>query len=64
MSTEFNILDFGAVGDGKTDCTTAVQNALDKAKECMGRVAVPPGRYLVGSLKMRGQGVSLVGASA
>lgn len=64
MSTEFNILDFGAVGDGKTDCTAAVQNALDKAKECMGRVTVPPGKYLVGSLKMRGQGVSLVGASA
>lgn len=64
MGTVFNILDFGAVGDGKTDCTKAVQNALDQAAECMGMVMVPPGKYLVGSLRMRGQGVCLVGTPA
>ena len=27
----FNILDFGAKADGKTDCTLAIQQALDEA---------------------------------
>lgn len=64
MNTEFNILDFGAIGDGITDCTKAVQNALDAAADCFGTVIVPPGRYSVGHLEMKGQGVSLVGISA
>lgn len=64
MVTEFNVLEFGAVGDGKTDCTDAIQRALDSAAACCGTVIVPPGEYMVGHLKMRGQGVSLVGTSA
>lgn len=64
MLRQFDITDFGAVGDGKQDCTRAVQAALDAAGKCQGCVIVPPGRYMVGSLKMRGQGVSLVGTSA
>lgn len=64
MKTEFNILDYGAIGDGKTDCTNAVQNALCDAAACSGKVLVPPGRYMVGHLEMRGQGVSLYGTSA
>lgn len=63
MQTIFDITAFGAVGDGKTDCTKAIQAALDAAAECRGVVTVPPGVYLTGRLKM-GNGVSLEGHSA
>lgn len=64
MNTEMNIREYGAIGDGKTDCTVAVQKALDDAALCSGSVIVPPGKYMVGHLKMHGQGVSLHGTSA
>ena len=48
----FCITDYGAVGDGVTDCTAAVQAALDNAGKVEGTVIVPPGKYLVGQLKM------------
>ena len=60
----FNILDYGAVGDGITDCTASIQKALDDASTCMGIVEVPPGKYSVGKLHIHGQGVSLIGSSA
>ena len=50
--TIFYITDYGAVGDGKTDCTAAVQAALDDAGKVEGTVIVPPGKYMVGQLKM------------
>lgn len=56
METVFNILNYGAIGDGVTDCTKAVQNALNDAATCSGKVIVPPGRYKVGHLEMKGQG--------
>lgn len=40
-----NILDFGAVGDGVTDCTSAIQAALDTKRA----VFIPEGSYLVSS---------------
>ena len=52
MTNVFDVTDFGAVGDGKTDCTAAIQTALDRAAEVGGKVTVPPGRYLTGELKM------------
>ena len=64
MKNQFDILDFGAIGDGITDSTAAIQAALDAAADCYGTVLVPPGRYAVGKLRMHGQGVSLVGRSA
>ena len=64
VKTIFEITDFGAVGDGATDCTAAIQAALDAAADCMGCVVVPPGSYLTGELTMHGDGVSLVGTSA
>ncbi len=45
MNTILNIIDYGAIGDGATDCTKAVQNALNDAATCSGKVIVPPGRY-------------------
>ena len=53
MTNVFDITDFGAVGDAKTDCTAAIQTALDRAGEVSGCVTVPPGIYLTGELKMR-----------
>jgi len=63
MQNVFDIIDFGAVGDGITDSTAAIQAALDAAAECKGCVIVPPGEYSVGRLKLCGDGVSLVGAA-
>ncbi len=63
MSAIFDITAYGAVGDGRTDCTEAIQKALDDAALCRGVVTVPPGTYLTGKLRM-GKGVSLEGHSA
>ena len=42
---DFNVRDFGAVGDGVRDDTKALQAALDAAGDRGGRVIVPPGIY-------------------
>ena len=47
-----NILDFGAIGDGKTDNTVAIQTAIDAAAKNEETVFIPAGRYLTGMLKM------------
>lgn len=48
------ITDAGAVGDGVTDCTAAIQAAIE---QCVahegGRVLVPPGTYLSGAIRLR-----------
>lgn len=50
----FNVRDFGAVGDGKTDDTLAVQQAIDAcARTGGGVVALHNGVFLVGSLELR-----------
>lgn len=64
MQNVFDITAYGALGDGRTDCTAAVQNALDAAAAGGGKVVVPPGTYMVGRLKMSGKGVSLEGTPA
>ena len=48
-----NILDFGAVADGKTLCTSAIQAAIDACATTGGRVTVPAGTFLSGSLWLR-----------
>ena len=48
MINEFDISSFGAVGDGKTDCTAAIQAALDAAAPVEGCVRVPSGAFLCG----------------
>jgi len=51
QSPHLSPLDFGAVGDGITPDTTALQNAIDSAAaRGGGTVHVPPGRYLTGVL--------------
>lgn len=47
-----DVTDFGAVGDGKTKDTLAIQKALDAG----GVVNFPPGVYLTGSIYLRSHG--------
>lgn len=50
FAVDFRVSDFGAVGDGKTLTTAALQRALDACAGTGGRVVVPPGKYLTGTL--------------
>jgi len=52
--TTFRISEFGAIGDGETPATFAIQQAIDAcASAGGGRVVVPTGRYLTGALRLR-----------
>lgn len=50
---EFNIREFGACGDGVKEDTSAIQSAVDAAAKAGGKVIVPPGNYLTGSLFLK-----------
>ena len=50
--TVFNVLDFGASGDGKTPDSEAIQKALDAAGAVTGTVYFPAGTYLCHDLKV------------
>lgn len=63
-STEgiFSVKEFGALADGQTDDTDAIQQCIDAAAVKGGQVYLPPGKYLVkGSLKVK-TGVAVKGA--
>jgi polygalacturonase len=50
----YNIADFGAVGDGVTLSTTAVQNAIDTCtKDGGGTVLVPAGDFVIGTIELK-----------
>lgn len=54
-----NIKDFGAVGDGQTLCTEAVQKAINKlAKDGGGTVIVPAGIWLIAPIQLK-SGINL-----
>jgi polygalacturonase len=56
---DYNILDLGAIPDGKTLNTSAIQTAIDAAHEKgAGRVVIPAGTFLTGSIVMK-SGVEL-----
>ena len=59
--SQFNVLDCGAVGDGKTDNTTAFQSALNKAAPMGGIVYVPAGQYKIAGVLTIPDGVTLKG---
>jgi polygalacturonase len=51
---DFNVLRFGAVADGTTDCTNAFRRAIDACTRAGGgRVLVPPGSFLTGAIHLR-----------
>ena len=50
----FNIRDFGAVGDGKTLDTQAINKAIEACTAAGGgQVLLPPGRYLSGTVHLK-----------
>lgn len=49
----FDVREFGACGDGKTDDTAAFQKAIDAAAEVKGAAFVAPGNYLCSTLRLR-----------
>lgn len=50
---EFNVLDFGAVADGKGDCTDVFKKAIETAASVGGgRIVVPKGVYLTGPIHL------------
>ena len=50
MENRYNVCSFGAQPDGITDCTSAIQSALDAAGQSGGEVVIPSGAFLTGSL--------------
>ncbi len=48
-----NIVQYGAVGDGIFLNTNAIQSAIDECSLKGGKVVVPPGTYLTGSLNLK-----------
>ena len=50
---EISILDYGAVGDSITVNTSAIQEAIDKCAEQGGKVIVPAGKFVTGTIKLK-----------
>jgi polygalacturonase len=50
----FDVSEFGAIGDGQSLCTAAIQRAVDAcARLGGGKVLVPPGRFLSGPIFLK-----------
>lgn len=60
----FCVTNYGAVADGKTLTTKALQAAIDACGKTGGTVVVPPGTYLTGSLVLRSNVTLQVDAGA
>jgi hypothetical protein len=52
-ANDINIKNFGAIGDGKTMNTKALQMAIDKCSKNGGKVIIPAGIFLTGSIHLR-----------
>ncbi|HEX6980244.1 MAG TPA: glycosyl hydrolase family 28-related protein [Alphaproteobacteria bacterium] len=58
----FNVLDYGARGDGAADCTRAIQSAIDAAgKAGGGTVVIPPGTYVYTDVLLVPSHVTVIG---
>ena len=50
----FNVMQYGARGDGQTDCTAAFRSAIGACSAAGGgAVVVPPGRFSTGAIHLR-----------
>jgi polygalacturonase len=50
----YNVRDSGAIGDGRTDDTAALQKAIDSAASAGGgTVSLPEGTYITGSIELK-----------
>jgi hypothetical protein len=65
----FSVNDFGAVGDGATNSTKAIQQTIDACSKTGGIVTFKPGSYLTGALFIKSnvhlrldEGVTLLGS--
>jgi polygalacturonase len=64
-SSFFDVVKYGAVGDGKTLCTTAIQKAVDTcAAAGGGTVRFPAGRYLSGAIFLKSNVTLHIGEGA
>jgi hypothetical protein len=61
MTGVYNVLEYGATGDGVTDDTTAIQAAITAAAAAKGKVSIPAGKYLVSDTLHLYGGVNLLG---
>lgn len=62
---DFPITDYGAVGDGKTDCSEAFRAAIDACHEAGGgRVVVSAGQFLTGAIHLKSNVNLYVGRNA
>ena len=59
----FNVKDFGAVGDGITDDTAAIQDAIAAVPETGGVIFFPPGNYIISQTLFIGNGTSTTASS-
>ncbi len=59
ITIEINVRDYGAKGDGKTDDTKAVQDAINAAGN--GLVVFPSGVFMIRGIKVRNKGTALRG---
>ena len=63
MERVHNVRDYGAIGDGISDDTSAIKSALDMAKSgAIKKVFVPSGTYMISSLPIH-PGVEIYGES-
>lgn len=53
LTATYNVRDFGAVGDGQTLDTPAIQHAIDEASKSGGRVIIPEGQFLSGTIHLK-----------
>jgi polygalacturonase len=59
---EFNVMDYGAAGDGTADDAGAIQAAIESAADAAGTVILPPGTFLLGTSLVLRSGIGLAGS--
>ena len=61
---EFNVMDYGAIGDGAAEDSTAIQAAIDAAELVGGILVFPPGTYIIDTTLTIGAPIHIIGYGA